>query len=37
MNWIHVIDWTFFVILPVCFMAYAIKYAIEDCKEDTNG
>ena len=30
MNWIHLIDLLFFVILPVGFIAYAIKYAWED-------
>ena len=32
MNWIHLIDLLFFVILPVGVIAYAIKYAIDDCK-----
>ena len=33
MNFIHLIDLLFFVILPVGFMAYAIKYAWEDINE----
>ena len=32
MNWIHLIDLLFFVVLPVGVMAYGIKYAIDDCK-----
>jgi len=31
MNWIYVVDAIFFILLPIGFMAYAIKYAIEDC------
>tara|TARA_B100000470_G_C19573926_1_gene294716 strand:- start:438 stop:581 length:144 start_codon:yes stop_codon:yes gene_type:complete len=30
MNWIHVIDIVFFVVLPIGVIAYAIKYAWED-------
>ena len=36
MNWIHVIDVIFFILLPVGFMAYAIRYAWEDCKTVTS-
>ena len=32
MNWIHLIDLLFFVVLPVGVMAYGIKFAIDDCK-----
>ena len=32
MNWIHLIDLLFFVILPVGVIVYAIKFAIDDCK-----
>ena len=34
MNFIHFIDLLFFVILPVGFIAYAIKYALEDINAD---
>ena len=30
MNFIHIIDLLFFAILPIGFIAYAIKYAWED-------
>ena len=30
MNWVHVIDIVFFIVLPVGFIIYAIKYAWED-------
>jgi hypothetical protein len=33
MNWIHVIDAVFFILLPIGFMAYAIRYAWNDCKD----
>ena len=33
MNFIHLIDILFFIILPVGFMAYAIKYAWEDIND----
>ena len=32
MNWIHLIDLLFFVVLPVGVIVYAIKFAIDDCK-----
>jgi hypothetical protein len=34
MNWIHVIDVIFFILLPVGFMAYAIRYAWNDINEE---
>ena len=33
MSFIHFIDVIFFIALPVCFMAYAVKYAWDDCKD----
>ena len=33
MSFIHFIDLLFFVILPVGFIAYAIKYAWEDIND----
>ena len=32
MNTIHLINLLFFVVFPVGVMAYAVKYAIDDCK-----
>ena len=33
MSFIHFIDVIFFIALPICFMAYAVKYAWDDCKD----
>ena len=33
MNPIHFIDALFFIVLPVCVIIYAIKYAWDDCKD----
>ncbi len=33
MNWVHFIDAVFFIILPVGFIIYAIKYAWEDIND----
>ena len=33
MNAIHFIDALFFIVLPVCVIIYAIKFAWDDCKD----
>ena len=33
MNLIHFIDVLFFIVLPIGVIIYAIKYAIDDCKD----